>query len=54
MEFEKVRKKNSDRPTHTGETGSAKGKQKYFKVGLKGDKSFRMLKRTKSRPKQDK
>ena len=24
------RKKISDRPTHTGETGSGKGKQKYF------------------------
>ena len=35
MEFEKVKKKISDRPTHTGETGSGKGKQKYFKVGLK-------------------
>ena len=23
-------KKISDRPTHTGETGSGKGKQKYF------------------------
>ena len=23
-------KKKSDRPTHTGETGSGKGKQKYF------------------------
>ena len=32
MKFEKL-KKNSDRLTHTGETGSGKGKQKYFKVG---------------------
>ena len=34
MEFEKVKKKNI-RPTHTGETESGMGKQKYFKVGLK-------------------
>ena len=25
-----VKKKISDRPTHTGDTGSGKGKQKYF------------------------
>ena len=25
-----VKKKNSDRTTHTGKTGSGKGKQKYF------------------------
>ena len=31
----KIKKKQfSDRPTHTGETGSGKEKQKYFKVGL--------------------
>ena len=32
MEFEKLKKKRfpTDRPTHTGETGSSKGKQKYF------------------------
>ena len=35
MEFEKVKNKISYRPTHTGETGSGKGKQKYFKVDLK-------------------
>ena len=29
MELEKL-KINSDRPTHTSETGSGKGKQKYF------------------------
>ena len=34
MEFEKLKKIISDRPTHTRETGSGKGKQKYFKVGL--------------------
>ena len=32
MKFEKL-KKIIFRPTHTGETGSGKGKQKYFKVG---------------------
>ena len=29
-EILKLKKKNFDRPTHTGETGSGKGKQKYF------------------------
>ena len=30
MEFEKLKKKNSDRPTNTCKTGLGKGKQKYF------------------------
>ena len=34
MEFEKIKKKKFNRPTYTGERGSDKGKQKYFKVGL--------------------
>ena len=34
MEFEKLKKKISDQPTHTGETGSGEGKKNIFKVGL--------------------
>ena len=30
IQFEKLKKKISDRPTHTGKTGSGKGKHKYF------------------------
>ena len=35
IEFGKLKIENFDQPTHTGKTGSGKGKQKYFKVGLK-------------------
>ena len=39
IEFEKLKKKISDRPTNTCKTGSAKGKQNCFKVGI-SDKWF--------------
>ena len=35
MKFEKLKKKISDSPTHTGETRSGKGKQNFFKVDLR-------------------
>ena len=33
MAFQK-KKKKSDRPTHSGETGSGKGKQKFLRLAL--------------------
>ena len=33
IQFEKLKKK-SDRPTHTGKTGSGKGKQKFLRLAL--------------------
>ena len=34
IQFEKLKKKFSDRPTHTCKTGSGKGNQTIFKMGL--------------------